>query len=88
MWWKIDAKIDNNISYYSGIAAGYEFLLNGVTTVIDHHASGTDILGSLKSINKGLDVIGLRKILCFETSDRFNIVDCIKENLSFAKKNQ
>src|SRR5574344_545764 len=30
MWWKIDAKISNNITYYSGIAAASEFLLNGV----------------------------------------------------------
>ena len=88
MWWKLDSQIDNNISYYSGVAAGYEFLLNGVTTVIDHHASGTEIIGSLKSLNKGLEVVGLRKILCFETSDRFDVDDCIKENLSFAKKYQ
>ena len=40
MWWKLDSQIDNEITYYSGIAAGSEFLLNGVTTVIDHHASG------------------------------------------------
>ena len=88
MWWKLDSQIDNSISYYSGVAAGYEFLLNGVTTVIDHHASGTDILGSLKNLNKGLDVVGLRKILCFETSDRFDVNKCIKENISFADKNQ
>ena len=88
MWWKLDSKIDNDISYYSAISAGYEFLLNGVTTVIDHHASGKEIIGSLKNINKGLDVIGLRKILCFETSDRFNVDDCIKENVTFAKKKQ
>ena len=39
MWWKLDSQIDNEITYYSGIAAGSEFLLNGVTTIIDHHAS-------------------------------------------------
>ena len=87
MWWKLDKEIDNNITYYSGIAAGSEFLLNGVTTVIDHHASGTDIIGSLSSLKKSLvDVAHLRAILCFETSDRFPIKDCIKENISFANK--
>lgn len=87
MWWKLDREIDNPVSYYSGIAAGSEFLLNGVTTIIDHHASGRDILGSLTSLKKALDnTLHLRSILCFETSDRFDINECIKENISFANK--
>ena len=89
MWWKMDAEIDNDITYYSGIAAGYEFLLNGVTTIIDHHASGKDILGSLNKLRKSLnDVVGIRSILCFESSDRYDISKCIKENVSFALKHQ
>ena len=87
MWWKLDSKIDNKISYYSGIAAGSEFLLNGVTTIIDHHASGTEILGSLTALKKALDnTLHLRSILCFETSDRYPVNECIKENISFANK--
>ena len=87
MWWKLDKEIDNPITYYSGIAAGSEFLLNGVTTIIDHHASGTEILGSLSSLKKALDnTLHLRSILCFETSDRYNVEECIKENISFAKR--
>ena len=87
MWWKLDSKIDNQITYYSGIAAGSEFLLNGVTTIIDHHASGTEILGSLTSLKKALDnTLHLRSILCFETSDRYPVNDCIKENISFANR--
>ena len=87
MWWKLDSKIDNPITYYSGIAAGSEFLLNGVTTIIDHHASGTEILGSLSSLKKALDnTLHLRSILCFETSDRYPVDECIKENISFANR--
>ncbi len=87
MWWKLDKEIDNPITYYSGIAAGSEFLLNGVTTIIDHHASGTEIVGSLASLKKALDnTLHLRSILCFETSDRYPVDDCIKENISFAKR--
>ena len=88
MWWKIDSKINNEITYYSGIAAGSEFLLNGVTTVIDHHASGTDVRGSLTALKNALtNVVKVRSILCFETSDRFNLHDCIEENVSFANAN-
>lgn len=89
MWWKIDHYIDNEITYYSGIAASYEFLLNGVTTVIDHHASGTDILGSLTALRKSVvDTAHMRGIFCFETSDRYNVNECIKENVEFAKNNK
>ena len=87
MWWKLDKEIDNQITYYSGIAAGSEFLLNGVTSIIDHHASGTEILGSLSSLKKALDnTLHLRSILCFETSDRYPVDECIKENISFANR--
>ncbi len=89
MWWKMDAKIDNQTTYYSGICAGKEFIENGVTTVIDHHASGTDIVGSLKALKKSLvNDLGLRAILCFETSDRYPVDKCIKENISFMQKNR
>lgn len=88
MWWKMDRKIDNEITYYSGICAGQEFIKNGVTTIIDHHASGTDISGSLSQLKEALvDVCGIRSILCFETSDRFPVEECIKENISFMDNN-
>ena len=89
MWWKMDAKIDNKTTYYSGICAGKEFIENGVTTIIDHHASGTDIIGSLKALKKALvNDLGLRAVLCFETSDRYPVDKCIKENISFMQKNK
>ena len=88
MWWKLDAKLNNEMTYYSGIAASYEFLLNGVTTVIDHHASG-EILGSLESLSKAVSgVANIRGIYCFETSDRYNVKECLKENISFAKEHK
>ena len=89
MWWKMDAKIDNKTTYYSGICAGKEFIENGVTTIIDHHASGTDITKSLSMLKKALvNDLGLRAILCFETSDRYPVDKCIKENISFMQKNK
>ena len=87
MWWKMDAQIDNETTFYSGICAGKEFIENGVTTIIDHHASELDITKSLTQLKKSLvDALGLRAILCFETSDRYPVDKCIKENSSFIKK--
>lgn len=84
MWWKLDSKLTNELTYYSGIAASYEFLLNGVTTLIDHHASG-EILGSLESLSQAVSgVANIRGIYCFETSDRYDVRECIKENVAFA----
>lgn len=87
LWWKLDRQIDNEITYYSGIAAASEFLLNGVTSVIDHHASG-EIIGSLSSLKKAVsDVANMRGIYCFETSDRYNVDECVKENRVFMSNN-
>lgn len=86
MWWKIDAELVKKETYYSAIAAGSEFLLNGVTSVIDHHASG-EITGSLKELRKAfVGPLKMRGIFCFETSDRYDVKKCLKENASFAKK--
>ena len=89
MWWKMDAQIDNKATYYSGICAGKEFIENGVTTIIDHQASGLDITKSLTMLKKALvKDLGLRAILCFETSDRYPVDKCIRENISFMQKNK
>lgn len=84
-WWKLDKACNKNSTYYSGLVSGYECINNGVTTVIDHHASGTDITGTLDELKKSIcDEVGIRGIFCFETSDRFDIDECIEENLNFA----
>lgn len=87
LWWKIDAELDNESTYQSAVFARGEFLKNGITTIIDHHASGKEIKGSLDALCQGL--VGdeyMRGIFCFETSDRFNIPSCIEENRQFLNK--
>ncbi len=83
LWWKLDSKLDKEAVYMSGLVSAIEFIKNGVTTVIDHHASGW-IKGSLETLKRAVvDEIGLRGIFCFETSDRFNVKEAIEENLTF-----
>ena len=87
-WWKLDGQLDGDTTYYSGLVYGSDCIKNGVTTVIDHHASGLCINGSLNQLKKSIcDVLGMRGIFCFETSDRFDIDECIKENMEFSKNN-
>ncbi|HEY8803691.1 MAG TPA: amidohydrolase family protein [Clostridium sp.] len=84
-WWKLDRACNKATVYYSGFVSGYESINNGVTTVIDHHASGIDITGTLDELKKSIcNEVGIRGIFCFETSDRFDINKCIDENLKFA----
>jgi len=84
-WWKLDRVCNKTSTYYSGLVNGYESINNGVTTVIDHHASGADITGTLNELKKSIcDEVGIRGIFCFETSDRFDTSKCVEENLKFA----
>lgn len=86
LWWKLDGVLDINDCYLSAIIYGADCIKNGVTTLIDHHASRGDILGTLEKLKKAIcDDLGLRGLFCFETSDRFNIDQCIEENLNFSK---
>ncbi|MCD6435276.1 MAG: amidohydrolase family protein, partial [Clostridiales bacterium] len=79
VWWKFDAYLNKADLEASAYYYGIECLQNGVTSVIDHNASG-EIIGSLSAIEKGLKSLSIKSLLCFETSDRFNINNCIKEN--------
>lgn len=89
LWWKIDRQIDNEIIYYSGIVSAVDYMKNGVTTIIDHHASGAEIKGSLTALKKAVtDDASLRGIFCFETSDRFDVEESIEENVSFINENK
>lgn len=69
-WWKIDRNLDLNQTYYSAIATYMESIKNGVTTVIDHHASYKEIKGSLFEIAKAANLCGIRTCLAYEISER------------------
>jgi cytosine/adenosine deaminase-related metal-dependent hydrolase len=47
-----------------------EALLSGTTTLVDHHASPNAIDGSLDVIAGALGSLGVRSVLCYETTDR------------------
>lgn len=83
LWWKYDQKLGLDEIYSSSLMYGIESLQNGVTTLIDHHASGA-IHGSLDEIRKSIvDHLNMRLLLAFETSDRYDVSECIEENKRF-----
>jgi cytosine/adenosine deaminase-related metal-dependent hydrolase len=85
MWWRLDRGLDLEAVAFSGRVGALASLKAGVTTLVDHHASGT-ILGSLSALRNSVsNETGLRGIFAFETSDRFDLDACLEENRSFAK---
>ncbi len=85
LWWKLDQNLDIPAVRASGAAMALDYLQNGVTTILDHHASGA-VAGSLQALREAIvDGAGMRAACCFETSDRFDVSACVSENLAFAK---
>jgi cytosine/adenosine deaminase-related metal-dependent hydrolase len=85
IWWKYDnyLKLED-----IGLAAGMyckDSLKSGVTALVDHHAGG-EIQGSLhviRNVIKGR--FGMKGLVCFETSDRYDVDECINENVDAIK---
>ncbi|MGB0387490.1 MAG: putative aminohydrolase SsnA [Ardenticatenaceae bacterium] len=70
LWWALDKVLDDDAVYYSALIPAITSVRKGVTSVIDHHASPNWCDGSLDQIEDALTKVGLRAILCYETSDR------------------
>jgi putative selenium metabolism protein SsnA len=88
LWWRLDRALDQDSVLASGLAGAAEAVQAGVTTVVDHHASPNCIDGSLDLLQDAFGTVGLRGVLCYETTDRngpTGAADGIRENLRFAK---
>ncbi|NOZ13359.1 MAG: putative aminohydrolase SsnA [Acidobacteria bacterium] len=88
LWWRLDKAIDREILEASAMVGALEAVKAGTTAVIDHHASPEFIEGSLNVLRNAFEKIGLRGILCYETTDRngeAGMKEGIAENINFAK---
>ena len=70
IWWRLDRSLDEDAVLASALTGGMEALLSGTTTLIDHHASPNAIDGSLDVVADTLGSLGVRSVLCYETTDR------------------
>ncbi|HSP70933.1 MAG TPA: amidohydrolase family protein [Gaiellaceae bacterium] len=70
IWWRLDRALDDRGTRASAVVGGMEALLSGTTTLVDHHASPNAIDGSLDVVADALGSLGVRSVLCYETSDR------------------
>jgi len=70
VWWRLDRAHDAESIETSARIGALDALRCGTTTLFDHHASPNCIEGSLDLIENGIADVGLRGILCYETTDR------------------
>jgi putative selenium metabolism protein SsnA len=70
VWWRLDQALDAEAIETSARIGALQALHCGTTTLIDHHASPRQIENSLDLVERGVDSVGLRGVLCYETTDR------------------
>jgi cytosine/adenosine deaminase-related metal-dependent hydrolase len=70
VWWHLDKNLDLEMIRASALASALYCAKNGVTFVIDHHASPFAIENSLATIRDAFELVGLSHLLCYEMSDR------------------
>jgi putative selenium metabolism protein SsnA len=70
IWWRLDRAHTLESVRASGVIGALAAIRCGTTTFIDHHASPEAIEGSLSALEEGIAAVGLRGVLCYETTCR------------------
>jgi cytosine/adenosine deaminase-related metal-dependent hydrolase len=70
IWWNLDKNLDLEMIEASALVTAMYCAKNGVTFVIDHHASPYAIEKSLFTIAKAFEKVGVSHLLCYEISER------------------
>ncbi|MDQ0149435.1 putative aminohydrolase SsnA [Eubacterium multiforme] len=86
LWWRLDKSLNLEDIKYSAYDTLMDSLKFGVTTFFDHHASPNAVEGSLFTIGKVAEDLGIRACLCYEVSDRDGeeiLEKGIKENIDY-----
>jgi putative selenium metabolism protein SsnA len=70
VWWKWDKLLKHEDVYVSALVGCLASIRNGITTIVDHHASPSAIADSLSWVAAGAEACGLRACLAYEVTDR------------------
>jgi putative selenium metabolism protein SsnA len=90
VWWTLDRALDEEAVYYSALVGALDAARAGTTTLIDHHASPNFIRGSLNVMKDAFLEVGLRGVLCYETTDRNGLAGArsgLEENRDWLMRN-
>ena len=86
LWWRLDRVLNEEDVYYSALVGLIDAAKCGVGTLVDHHSSPNACAGSLDRIEQAFREVGMRGVLCYETSDRNGpnqALEGIRENIRF-----
>jgi cytosine/adenosine deaminase-related metal-dependent hydrolase len=89
LWWRLDKALTLEDVRLSSQVMLLDAIRNGVTSLVDHHASPNAIEGSLDVIAEAVEQAGVRAVLCYEVSDRDGLQKTrqgIAENVRFLKR--
>ena len=64
------ARSTRSRSTVSGLVGAIEAARSGTTLLFDHHSSPAFVRGSLATLRRAVEEVGLRSVLCYETTDR------------------
>src|SRR5574337_394287 len=88
-WWRLDCALNEEDVYYSALVGLIDSAKCGVGTLVDHHSSPRACRGSLDRIEQAFREVGLRGVLCYETSDRNGpgrALEGFRENVRFIER--
>jgi cytosine/adenosine deaminase-related metal-dependent hydrolase len=91
VWWTLDKCLDSEMIEYSALVTAMACARAGSTFIIDHHSSPSAIKGSLETIARAFDKVGVSHLLCYEISDRDGTekaLEGIDETEAYIKKQQ
>lgn len=86
VWWVLDRALDLEMVELCGLAGLLSAVQCGAAAVVDHHASPSCIAGSLDQLTAAFEQVGVRGVLCYETSDRGGLSEAqagVEENRRF-----
>jgi putative selenium metabolism protein SsnA len=89
LWWRLDRALNGDDVYYSALVGVMDSARCGVGTLVDHHSSPSAVAGSLDIIERAFREVGLRGVLCYETTDRNgpkNAQEGLEENIRFIER--
>jgi putative selenium metabolism protein SsnA len=70
VWWRLDRALDEGSTRVSAAVGAADAARSGTTLLIDHHSSPGFVRGSLATVRAAVERVGLRSVLCYETTDR------------------
>ena len=88
VWWRLDRALDEESVRVSALVGAIEAARSGTTLLFDHHSSPAFVRGSLATLRRAVEEVGLRSVLCYETTDRNGLEGRdagIAENRGFLK---